>query len=156
MGIVSRDVARMGYGLGSLTRAASSGADRDAVFYASKVGARPLPEGPAPMTAAQKPSELCDAVHENLRSLGTDHLDVVYLRRMDMQPGFVIEDPRAREIAEQRGVTPNQVGLAWVLARSPQSLVISGTASPDHLRENVEAAGVHLPAEVLRELDAAA
>ncbi|MEX5276501.1 hypothetical protein [Kocuria sp. CPCC 205261] len=48
MGIVSRDVARMGYGLGSLTRAASSGADRDAVFYASKVGARPLPEGPRP------------------------------------------------------------------------------------------------------------
>ncbi|GHD85786.1 MULTISPECIES: aldo/keto reductase [Kocuria] len=119
MGIVSRDVARMGYGLGSLARAASSGADRDAVFYASKVGARPLPEGPAPMTAAQKPSELRDAVHENLRSLGTDHLDVVYLRRMDMQPGLVIEDPRAREIAEQLGVTPNQVGLAWVLARSP-------------------------------------
>lgn len=53
-------------------------------------------------------------------------------------------------------MTPNQVGLAWDLARSPQSLVISGTASPDHLRENVEAAGVHLPAEVLRELDAAA
>lgn len=108
------------------------------------------------MTAAQKPSELPDAVHENLRSLGTDHLDVVYLRRMAMQPGLVIEDPRAREIAEQLGVTPNQVGLAWVLARSPQSLVVSGTASPDHLRENVEAAGVHLPAEVLRELDAAA
>ncbi|WP_367402051.1 aldo/keto reductase [Kocuria marina] len=61
-----------------------------------------------------------------------------------------------REIAEQLGVTPNQVGLAWDLARSPQSLVISGTASPDHLRENVEAAGVNLPAEVLRELDAAA
>ncbi|QBJ22451.1 aldo/keto reductase [Kocuria marina subsp. indica] len=97
MGIVSRDVARMGYGLGSPTRAASSGADRDAVFYASKVGARPLPEGPAPMTAAQKPSELRNAVHENLRSLGTDHLDVVYLQRMDMQPGLVIEDPRARD-----------------------------------------------------------
>lgn len=48
MGIVSRDVARMGYGLGSLTRAPLSGADRDAVFYASKVGARPLPEGPRP------------------------------------------------------------------------------------------------------------
>ncbi|WP_290658053.1 hypothetical protein [Kocuria sp.] len=84
MGIVSRDVARMGYGLGSLTRAPLSGADRDAVFYASKVGARPLPEGPAPMTAAQKLAELPDAVHENLRSLGTDHLGVVYLRRMDM------------------------------------------------------------------------
>ena len=53
-------------------------------------------------------------------------------------------------------MTPNQVGLAWVLARSPQSLVISGTASPDHLRENVEAAGVHLPDEALRALDAAA
>lgn len=61
-----------------------------------------------------------------------------------------------REIAEQLGVTPNQVGLAWDLARSPQSLVISGTASPDHLRENVEAAGVHLPDEALRVLDAAA
>ncbi len=46
------------------------------------------------MTAAQRPDELRQAVEANLRSLGTDRLDLVHLRRMDMPPGLVITDPQ--------------------------------------------------------------
>lgn len=60
-----------------------------------------------------------------------------------------------RELAVARGATPGQVALAWLLARSPQMLVIPGTSSVAHLEENVAAAGLALQAEELRRLDAA-
>ena len=52
--------------------------------------------------------------------------------------------------------TPMQVALAWLLQRSPNILLIPGTSSPQHLRENLEAAALQLPAEALAELDAIA
>ncbi len=50
--------------------------------------------------------------------------------------------------------TPMQVALAWLLHRSPNILLIPGTSSVGHLRENLQAATLQLPAEVLRDLDA--
>jgi pyridoxine 4-dehydrogenase len=50
--------------------------------------------------------------------------------------------------------TPMQVALAWLLQRSPNILVIPGTSSLDHLRENLKAATLQIPAEVLADLDA--
>jgi aryl-alcohol dehydrogenase-like predicted oxidoreductase len=50
-------------------------------------------------------------------------------------------------------VTPMQVALAWLLQRSPNVLLIPGTSSVKHLRENVNAATLHLPPEVIAELD---
>lgn len=47
--------------------------------------------------------------------------------------------------AAEIGATPQQVALAWLLARSPTMLVIPGTSSRAHLRENVAAAQVTLP-----------
>ncbi|NYJ76341.1 aldo/keto reductase [Allobranchiibius huperziae] len=284
--IGSRQVPRVGYGLGSLTRAASADAQaygagvdllrhafelgvtffdtaqfygaglanrlladafadrRGEVLYASKVGARPLTSGPVPMTAAQKPRELRESVEDNLRTLRTDHLDLVYLRRMDMLPGLIVEgdqqvslddqlaelialrdagtisaiglshvtvdqftsalparvaavsnihnllrrddevlldvaeahgivwspyfplggggyaalpkvteEPAVVAAAERLGATTTQVGLAWLLARSPLSLVISGTSSPGHLEENVGSAAVRLPRDLRHQLD---
>jgi len=60
--------------------------------------------------------------------------------------------PLAR-VAERRGVTPYQVALAWLLARSPAMLVIPGTLSTRHLEENVAAAEVRLAADDLEELN---
>jgi len=45
--------------------------------------------------------------------------------------------------------TPMQVALAWLLQRSPNILLIPGTSSIKHLRENLGAAALHLPEEVL-------
>jgi len=51
------------------------------------------------------------------------------------------------------GATPMQVALAWLLQRSPNILLIPGTSSLGHLRENLSAATLELPAEMLAELD---
>jgi pyridoxine 4-dehydrogenase len=47
-----------------------------------------------------------------------------------------------------------QVALAWLLRRSPNMLLIPGTSSIDHLRENLRAGELILPDEVLAELNA--
>jgi pyridoxine 4-dehydrogenase len=49
--------------------------------------------------------------------------------------------------------TPMQLALAWLLQRSPNILLIPGTSSVAHLRENLEAATLEIPSEVLRNLD---
>jgi pyridoxine 4-dehydrogenase len=50
-------------------------------------------------------------------------------------------------------VTPMQVALAWLLQRSPNILLIPGTSSLEHLRENLNAAKLELPSETIAELD---
>jgi aryl-alcohol dehydrogenase-like predicted oxidoreductase len=52
------------------------------------------------------------------------------------------------------GRTPMQVALAWLLHRSPNILLIPGTSSVAHLRENLQAATLQLSAETIAELDA--
>jgi aryl-alcohol dehydrogenase-like predicted oxidoreductase len=46
--------------------------------------------------------------------------------------------------------------LAWLLQRSPNILLIPGTSSVEHLRENVAGAGLQLPHEAIMELNAIA
>jgi pyridoxine 4-dehydrogenase len=50
-------------------------------------------------------------------------------------------------------VTPMQVALAWLLQRSPNILLIPGTSSLGHLRENLKAATLQLPAAMIADLD---
>jgi pyridoxine 4-dehydrogenase len=49
--------------------------------------------------------------------------------------------------------TPMQLALAWLLRRSPNILLIPGTSSVVHLRENLKAATLRIPAEVIADLD---
>jgi len=56
-------------------------------------------------------------------------------------------------VAARLGSTPMQVALAWLLHRSPNILLIPGTSSLAHLRENLAAAELKLSAETLAELD---
>ncbi|BAU92321.1 aldo/keto reductase family oxidoreductase [Methylorubrum populi] len=56
-------------------------------------------------------------------------------------------------VAERLGVTPMQVALAWLLRRAPNILLIPGTSSVAHLRENLAAADLTLPDAVMAELD---
>jgi aryl-alcohol dehydrogenase-like predicted oxidoreductase len=57
-------------------------------------------------------------------------------------------------VAAGLGATPMQVALAWLLHRAPNILLIPGTSSVAHLRENLSAADIVLSAEVIAELDA--
>jgi pyridoxine 4-dehydrogenase len=58
--------------------------------------------------------------------------------------------------AKELDATPSQVALAWVLQRSPVMLPIPGTGSVEHLEENLAAASLTLPADIVAALDGAA
>jgi aryl-alcohol dehydrogenase-like predicted oxidoreductase len=203
----------------------------DNLVIVTKVGARRGTDGSWPHARSRQ--EIIDAVHDNLRNLGLDALDVVNLRLGGMaeptddpfeepltalaelkQQGLIrhigLSTVSARQLAEaqkiteivciqnfynlaQRGddefidtlaaegiayvpyfplggfsplqssklnevaasldVTPMQAALAWLLHRSPNILLIPGTSSVGHLRENLKAATLKLPDEALAELD---
>ncbi|WIB68761.1 oxidoreductase [Curtobacterium sp. MCBD17_035] len=59
-------------------------------------------------------------------------------------------------VADRLDATPMAVSLAWLLQRSPNVLLIPGTSSVAHLRENVAGAALDLPEDAVRELDAIA
>jgi pyridoxine 4-dehydrogenase len=197
----------------------------------TKVGAKRDAEGNWPR--ALSPNELRQAIHDNLKNLGLDALDVVNLRvgRPDgPEPGSIAEPFRvlaemqqqglikhlgvstvtAEQIAEAQsiapvvcvqnfynianrqddslidslakqeiayvpyfplggftplqsdtlssvaarlGTSPMAVALAWLLQRSPNILLIPGTSSVKHLRENVAGAGLQLSGEMIKELN---
>jgi aryl-alcohol dehydrogenase-like predicted oxidoreductase len=58
------------------------------------------------------------------------------------------------DVAGRLGATPMQVALAWLLQRSPNILVIPGTSSIEHLRENLQASALRIPTEAIADLDA--
>ncbi len=60
------------------------------------------------------------------------------------------------DVAEQLESTPMQIALAWLLHRSPNILLIPGTSSVGHLRENLAAGQLTLSPQVLAELDGVA
>jgi pyridoxine 4-dehydrogenase len=204
----------------------------DGLVIVTKVGARRGADKSWPH-ALSRP-ELIDAVHDNLRNLGLERLDVVNLRvgGLAAPSDFSIEEPltvlaelKSQGLIRQLGLsnvspvqlaeaqkitaivciqnlynlaqraddgfiadlakqgiayvpffplggftplqsseldavaaelssTPMQVALAWLLHRSPNILLIPGTSSVRHLRENLKAATLELPAEKLAELDA--
>ena len=198
----------------------------------TKVGARRGPE--KSWLHALSRQELVEAVHDNLRNLGLDHLDVVNLRvgGISEPAEESIEEPLAalvklkreglirhiglsnispEQLAEAQAMTeivcvqnfynvahrnddafiddlaaqgiayvpffplggftplqssaldaaaaslkatPMQVALAWLLQRSPNMLLIPGTSSIEHLRENLQAPTLQIPPGVIADLDA--
>ncbi|MGA8270597.1 MAG: aldo/keto reductase family oxidoreductase [Candidatus Sulfotelmatobacter sp.] len=64
-----------------------------------------------------------------------------------------LQSSRLTEVAASLGATPMQVALAWLLQRSPNILLIPGTSSVQHLRENLKAAVLELPDQALADLD---
>jgi aryl-alcohol dehydrogenase-like predicted oxidoreductase len=57
------------------------------------------------------------------------------------------------KVAARLGTTPMAVALAWLLQRSPNILLIPGTSSVEHLRENVTGVGLQLPDDAIKELN---
>ena len=69
--------------------------------------------------------------------------------------GFTpLQSSALSRVAARAGATAMSVALAWLLQRSPNILLIPGTSSVAHLRENIAGAEMHLTAEDLAELDA--
>lgn len=205
----------------------------DDLVIVTKIGARRDEQGA--WLPAFSPAELTQAVHDNLRNLGLDVLDVVNLRCMFdahgpaegsieeplsvlaelQQQGLVrhiglsnvtsaqvaqgqkiceivcvqnnynlahrdddvlidelagkgiayvpffplggftpLQSTTLSEVAQQVGALPMQVALAWLLQRSPNILLIPGTSSLAHLKENLAAAQLKLPSDAVVKLNA--
>ncbi len=78
---------------------------------------------------------------------------IAFLPWYPLAAGAALKSSKVRRIAEQRGATPAQVCLAWLLARSPAMLPIPGTGNLQHLEENAAAAALQLTAEDRAALD---
>jgi pyridoxine 4-dehydrogenase len=69
--------------------------------------------------------------------------------------GFTpLQSSTLSDVAARLDATPMQVALAWLLQRSPNILVIPGTSSIEHLRENLQSSTLQIPPEVIAGLDA--
>jgi pyridoxine 4-dehydrogenase len=113
---------------------------------------------PAGIVCVQNAYSLLNRSQEALLDLcvAEDIAWVPYFPLGSSFPGFpkVGNDPVVRSMAADLGATPSQVGLAWLLAHTPNTLLIAGTRSVAHLEENVAAGDVVLDADALARLDA--
>ena len=68
--------------------------------------------------------------------------------------GFTpLQSATLSDVAARLGATPMQVALAWLLQRSGNILVIPGTSSTEHLRDNLQSSVLQIPPEVIADLD---
>lgn len=89
-----------------------------------------------------------DALIDELAAAGTAYTPFFPLGGFSPLQSTALSDVAARV-----GATPLQVALAWLLRRAPNILLIPGTSSVAHLRENLAAAEFDLPQDALDELD---
>jgi aryl-alcohol dehydrogenase-like predicted oxidoreductase len=78
-----------------------------------------------------------------------ERMGLAFLPWYPLGSGNVLSNARVKKISENTKATPAQVALAWLLAKSPVMLPIPGTASTQHLEENVKAASLVLSAQDL-------
>ena len=92
-----------------------------------------------------------DALIDDLAAAG-----IAYVPFFPLGGFSPLQSATLTDVSADLGATPLQVALAWLLARSPNILLIPGTSSRIHLRENRAAADLALSAETLARLDAIA
>jgi aryl-alcohol dehydrogenase-like predicted oxidoreductase len=80
--------------------------------------------------------------------------DIAYVPFFPLGGFTPLQSSELNAAAASLQATPMQLALAWLLHRSPNILLIPGTSSVGHLRENLKAATLQIPTEVLRDLDA--
>lgn len=101
---------------------------------------------------------------QNMYNLAHRHDDALVDRLADEGIAYVpffplggfspLQSTVLSSVAARLAATPIAVALAWLLHRSPTILLIPGTSSVTHLRENAEGAGMSIPPDLLAELDA--
>lgn len=89
-----------------------------------------------------------DAMIDALNGLG-----IAYVPFFPLGGFSPLQSDALNAVAAKLGATPMQVALAWLLQRSPNILLIPGTSSVGHLRENLASAELVLSAEVRAELE---
>lgn len=112
---------------------------------------------PADIVCVQNAHSVLDRSSEEVLEACREH-DIAWVPFIPLGSAFpgipkVSEHPVVIETAASLGATPAQVGLAWLLASYPRTLLIPGTSNPAHLRENMAAGDVRLTPEMIETLD---
>ncbi|MBX3538426.1 MAG: aldo/keto reductase family oxidoreductase [Chelatococcus sp.] len=118
------------------------------------------------VTAAQiaEGRKICEIVcvqnHYNLVHRGDDALidtlvndGIAYVPFFPLGGFTPLQSSRLSDVAQRLGITPMQAALAWLLHRAPNILLIPGTSSVAHLRENLAAGALDLPDDAFADLD---
>jgi aryl-alcohol dehydrogenase-like predicted oxidoreductase len=115
---------------------------------------------PAQLAEARKMTEIVCV--QNMYNLAHCHDDgfiadlaaegIAYVPYFPLGGFNPLQSSALNAVASSLQATPMQVALAWLLHRSPNILLIPGTSSVDHLRENLQAATLQLPPDALAEL----
>jgi pyridoxine 4-dehydrogenase len=92
-----------------------------------------------------------DAFIQNLATQG-----IAYVPFFPLGGFTPLQSSKLNEAAASLQATPMQVALAWLLQRSPNIVLIPGTSSVEHLRENLKAAALQIPAKIIASLDSIA
>ena len=119
---------------------------------------------PAQVRLARSMTDLaCVQNHYNVAHRGDDALidelataGIAYVPYFPLGGFTPLQSTTLSDVARDAGATTMQVALAWLLQRAPNILLIPGTASNRHLRENLAAVELQLDAGMLRRLDAMA
>jgi len=151
-GLEGPDGSSIGAALGTLVRLQEEGLVRH--IGLSNVDARQLAEG------QQMAQIVCVQNHYNLAHRSDDAMiDALAAQGIAYVPFFPLggfsplQSTALSDVAARLNATPMQVALAWLLQRSPNILVIPGTSSVAHLRENVAAGSVQLDDAALAALN---
>ncbi|MET1756032.1 aldo/keto reductase [Novosphingobium sp. RD2P27] len=108
-----------------------------------------------PIATVQNKFNVADREHEAVLRYCEEH-DIGFMPWYPIGGGKAQSGAVVASLADRYRVLPAQIALAWLLKRSPNMLLIPGTASVAHLEENVGACDVDLNDEDMRELDGAA
>jgi pyridoxine 4-dehydrogenase len=103
---------------------------------------------------------VCVQNHYNLAHRTDDALiddlardDIAYVPFFPLGGFSPLQSAALSDVAARLEATPMQVALAWLLQRSPNILLIPGTSSIEHLRENLQSSMLQIPPEVIADLD---
>jgi pyridoxine 4-dehydrogenase len=107
----------------------------------------------APVVCVQNFYNIARREDDDLVELTARH-GIAYVPYFPLGGFSPLQSEVLRKVADRLGATPMAVALAWLLRRSPNMLLIPGTSTVAHLRENVAGAALELPADALAELDA--
>ncbi|MGL3151254.1 oxidoreductase [Microbacterium sp. A82] len=107
----------------------------------------------APIVSVQNMYNLANRLDDNLIDrLATE--GIAYIPFFPLGGFSPLQSTALSAVATRLGSSPMSIALAWLLQRSPNILLIPGTASRQHLRENIAGAALELSDEDLRELEA--
>ena len=105
-----------------------------------------------PVAAVQNEYSLNERQHDDV----IEHCEAEGIVFVPFFPLRGVDAAVVGEVAERRGITANQVAIAWLLGRSPAMAPIPGTLSIEHLRENLAALDVELEDEDVEALEGVA